>query len=125
MKTQGSQESYTEDFSVGVYQVHVTHPEFGVWDKQITINSSGIQDILFNFNQTFEVAVTSEPDKAEILVDGQPVDERTPAVIRVRAGQRTIAVRRKGYLMEGAARRITLERDWTDEPLHFPLRAIQ
>jgi len=125
LKAQGTREPYTEAFVVGVYRVRVQHPQFGAWARQVTIDSSDPQDIVFDFNQTFAVSVTSEPNKAEILVDGQLVDERTPAVIRVRAGQRTIAVQRKGYLMEGAARRLTLERDWTDEPLHFPLRAIQ
>ena len=125
LKAQGSAETYTEEITAGVYLVRARHPEFGTWDKQVMIDSSDPKDIVFDFNQTFDVRVTSEPDGAEILVDGQPVNTRTPAVIPVRAGQRTISVRRRGYLMEGAARRFTLERDWTDEPLHFPLRAVQ
>ncbi|MFQ5568283.1 MAG: serine/threonine-protein kinase [Rhodothermales bacterium] len=125
LKAQGSDAPVTETLGAGVYHVRAMHPEFGTWDKQVTIDSSGTRDILFDFEQQFEVAVTSEPDQAEILVDGQPTGQTTPGVVLVHPGRRTIAVRRKGYIMEGAAHVIILERDWTDQPLHLPLREIK
>ena len=125
LKAQRSAESYTQDVTTGAYKVRVVHPEYGVWERQISIDTSGAHAFLFNFDQEFEVSVTSEPDRADILVDGQPVGKRTPGTVRVRPGRRTIAVRRRGYIMEGAARVLTLERNWTDDPLHFTMRAVQ
>ena len=101
------------------------HPEYGVWERSITINESGTQALLFNFDQEFEVRVTSDPDRAEILVDGRPAGRRTPGTVRVRAGRRTISVRRRGYVLEDPARILTVESNRTDEPLHFTLRQVQ
>ena len=124
LKAQQTSDPYTEDVSTGVYRVRVRHPEYGTWDRQVTIDTSGTRAILFNFDQEFEVAVTSEPDKAEILVDGKSTGKRTPGVVRVRPGRRTIAVQRRGYIMVDAAANIMLDRNWTEEPLTFSLRAV-
>ena len=125
LKAQRTADPYTQEVSTGVYRVRVRHPEYGTWERQIAIDTSGTQAFLFNYDQEFEVAVTSEPEKAEILVDGKPAGKRTPGIVRVRPGRRTIAVQRRGYIMDEAARIITLERNLTAEPLHFTLRAVQ
>ena len=124
LKAQQTSDPFSQEVSTGVYQVRVRHPEYGAWERQITIDTSGTQSLLFNYDQEFEVAVTSEPDRADILVDGKPAGKRTPGVVRVRPGRRTIAVQRRGYVMEGAARVITLERNMTAQPLTFSLRAV-
>ncbi len=125
LKAQRSSEPYTQDVSTGVYAVRVVHPEYGAWERQIRVDTSGTHAFLFNFDQEFEVAVTSEPGRADILVDGQPAGKRTPGVVKVRPGRRTIAVRRRGFVMDGAAHVITLDRNRTNEPLHFTLREVQ
>ncbi len=125
LKAQRTEVPYTQDVGTGVYRVRVMHPEYGTWDKQVRVDSSGTREVLFNFEQQFEVSVTSEPDRAEILVDGRPTGTFTPGVVRLRPGQRTIGLRRSGYVMEGSAQVLTLERNWTDPPLHFTLRKIQ
>ena len=124
LKAQQTSDPYAEEVSTGIYRVRVRHPEYGIWDRQVTIDTSGTRAILFNFDQEFEVAVTSEPDRAEILVDGKSTGKRTPGVVRVRPGRRTIAVQRRGYIMVDAAANIMLDRNWTEEPLSFTLRAV-
>ncbi len=125
LKAQRTGDPFSEEVGAGIYRVRVMHPQYGVWERQVMINESGTQALLFNFEQEFEVRVTSEPDRAEILVDGRPAGKRTPGIVRVRAGRRTISVRRRGYVLEDAARILTVEGNRTDEPLHFTLRAVQ
>ncbi len=82
------------------------------------------QEVLFNFNQTFKVGVTSEPLNTQIIVDGIPQNRNTPTQISLPPGQHTIAVQLEGYVMEGAAHKITLESDIMD-PLRFKMRKEQ
>jgi len=68
--------------------------------------------------------VTSEPLNTQIIVDGIPQNRNTPAQISLPPGQHTIAVQMKGYVMEGAAREITLESN-LKQPLRFILKKEQ
>ena len=112
------------ELATGIYRVRAEHPNYGRWEKRITVQAGETQPIVFNFNQTFQVSVSSKPAMAEIIVDGQPRGRFTPGKISLPPGQRTLSVRKDGYVMVGQPRTLTIEDD-RNEPLVFTLQEKQ
>ncbi len=123
-KASNTNRVYKTELSVGIHQVRAEHQVLGHWEKSIEVRAGEEQEVLFNFNQSFKVGVTSEPLNTQIIVDGIPQNRNTPAQISLPPGQHTIAVQMKGYVMEGAAREITLESN-LKQPLRFILKKEQ
>ena len=118
-KARETNQVYSETLPEGTYRVRAVHKSFGSWEKEITVRAGQLREVLFNFNAQYRLTVTSVPANAEILVDGQSTGRFTPSVVQLRAGQRTIEVRKQGF--KGGRRRLTVERH-AREPLHFSLQ---
>ena len=119
-KASGTNQVVAERLAEGTYRIRAVHPVLGTWEKRVSIRPGSTQEVLFNFNETFRMTVTSQPPHAEILVDGERTGRYTPGVITLHPGQRTISLRRDGYRPQ--ARTVTIERA-PEEPLHFQLKA--
>lgn len=114
---------HVEELPAGTYRVRAVHPVLGTWEKDVAVRGGDRREVLFDFRQTYRVTVVSEPRNAAIVVDGEPIGRNTPSQIALRPGRHTIEVRKDGYVMAGRPQTITVERDRTDDPLSFELRA--
>ena len=108
----------------GIYRIRAEHPNFGRWEKTARVQANKTQSVIFNFNQSFQVSITSQPTNAEIVINGEPRHRYTPGKISLPPGLHTITVRKDGYTLVGQPRTITLEMD-RNEPLRFTLREEQ
>lgn len=123
-KAQETNAVYTEQLATGVYRVQARHPVLGSWEKQVRVADGETNEVLFNFRETYRVAVASPPhNNAQIILDGQPIEKYTPTELSLPPGQHTLAVRRDGFQMVGNPRQITVERDLTgSRAITFELR---
>lgn len=103
----------------GLHGIRVVHPQLGVWEKQIKIGSTMPQEYVIDFNLSVNLVITSEPNYAQIFVDGKSTSSYTPKQIKLRTGLHTIEVRKEGY--KNDAREIVIDKTIT-EPIHFVLR---
>ena len=120
-KASRTSQPYVEEVKPGAYTVRAVHPRFGRWEKRVSVRPGKTRDVLFNFNREYTLTVTSQPPNAEIIVDGKGTGRYTPSVIKVRPGQHSIRVRRRGFTAAGGAKQLTIDRDRKD-PVHFTLR---
>jgi len=90
---------FKTELAVGAYLLKATHPQFGTWEKQITIEGEKLRDIPIDFNKMVKLKITATPVDGEIFVDGASKGY-TPKELRLRIGQHRLEVRRKGYVGE-------------------------
>lgn len=92
------------------HRIRVTHPAFGVWEKDVKLNTAS-DTIRVNFNQQVSASITTvnennQPvngaqifvDGKPLLIDGQSLPVETPTQIQLRVGRRHIEVRKAGYM---------------------------
>jgi hypothetical protein len=117
---------FMQELPVGSYELRVTHPSFGNYQKTVNIRDGATADVVVDFNRQLEVRVVSfdetgtKPVWGEIYIDGQ-ASGQTPRQLTLRLGQHTIEVRRDGYVSLEAAMTINVEENW-EQPLKFRLR---
>ncbi len=123
---------HNAELPAGQHTITAIHQTFGEWEKTVSLRADATQDIQFNFNQTFSVAVASNPPYSQIYVDGelyQGEEEEgeilTPWTIKLRPGRHVISVRKDGYALVGGERTVHIEEDRTDNPILFTLQAVQ
>ncbi len=115
--------AYETKLAAGNHLVEATHPVLGKWEKRIAVTAGESMDVLFNFNETFDITVISNPINAEIFIDGASTNRYTPSNISLRPGNHTISVRKAGYKTV-AAKNIILEKQLSS-PIEFTLEADQ
>ena len=111
---------FKTDLEVGAYLLKAVHPNFGTWEKQITIEAETLRDIPIDFNKMVKLKVTATPVDGEIFVDGASKGY-TPKELRLRIGQHRLEVRREGY--ERKTQIINLEEEMKN-PILFVLKQI-
>lgn len=119
-KAKGSNAAHNDALEPGIYTIRAAHPALGSWEKRVEVRSGGAHEVLFNFNQQITVTVVSNPRAAEIIVDGKPTGRYTPSNIVIPPGNHTFEVRKDGFVMEGRAKNLLIERE-LDDPIQFKL----
>ncbi len=119
-KAKGSNAALNDALAPGIYTIRAAHPALGSWEKRVEVKSGGAHEVLFNFNQPITVTVVSNPRAAEIIVDGKPTGKYTPSNIVIPPGNHTFEVRKDGFVMEGRAKSLLIERE-LDDPIQFKL----
>lgn len=109
--------------SAGSHLIEATHPVLGRWEKRVQLSAGQTTDVLFNFNEEFNITVISNPINAEIFIDGASTNRYTPSQFKLRPGNHTISVQKAGYNAVGA-KNIILENNLSS-PIEFTLEAAQ
>ena len=112
----------SQDLAVGKYNIRATHPTLGIWQKEIEITESKTNQYVVDFNREYEVIVTSTPINAQIILDGKLSGKYTPKLIKLRMGNHSIGVEKDGFSMIGGERKILIESDIKETPVHFDLK---
>jgi len=124
-KRENAADPYESSLPIGTHTIKVTHPDFGVWEKEVAIKLDSLAPIQIDFEKIITITVAAAGVAwADIYVDGDPTGLQTPADVRLRVGKHKIEVRREGYVLEGGAIEINLEED-LKEPLEFRLKKIE
>ncbi|MBD3275648.1 MAG: PEGA domain-containing protein, partial [Candidatus Marinimicrobia bacterium] len=122
VKARDTSAPFTEELPAGTHNIRVVHQTLGRWDKTVNLAANETEEVLFNFNQTFTVTITSEPNYGEIYINGEATGEYTPKQVTLHPGEHTIDVRKEGFVLPGGPKTVTIEGDRTDQPLHFSLQ---
>jgi len=91
------------DVQAGARKLRVTHPNYGLYEKTVSLEADTPQEIEVDFNRQFAVTVTStdetgnNPVWSNIEVDGKPTGNATPKQLTLRFGTHTLEVKRPGY----------------------------
>ncbi|MGB2958809.1 MAG: PEGA domain-containing protein, partial [Bacteroidota bacterium] len=94
-----------EEMKPGDYVVRVIHPEYGAWEKAVSIRVDQLSGNYVDFNRTFRITVTCHDDQGrripdgELFLDGSKVEHYGfPCELReLRVGVHSIEVRCEGY----------------------------
>ncbi|MBL1212199.1 MAG: serine/threonine protein kinase [Ignavibacteriae bacterium] len=112
----------TEELTVGKYGIRAVHPTLGSWEKQIEITDGKTNEFVVDFNREYEVIVTSTPINAQIKIDGKLSGKYTPKLIKLRMGNHSIGVEKEGFALMGSEKKIIIEKDIKETPIHFDLK---
>jgi serine/threonine protein kinase len=112
----------SENLAVGKYTIKATHPTLGSWEKQIEITDGKTNEYVVDFNREYEVIVTSTPINAQIIIDGKLSGKYTPKLIKLRMGYHSISVEKEGYSLMDSEKKLVIENDIKETPLHFDLK---
>ena len=112
----------------GRHNIHVAHPIYGVWDKEISLSDGETLSLPVNFNNRVNVSVTAfdsdgNPIWAEIVVDDKLTGEMTPKEIALRIGHRTIAAKKEGYILVNGEKQVMIDNS-LKEPIKFILKKV-
>jgi len=119
----GPNGDFTVAVSPGEHTVRAEHPVWGAWEKKTSLAAAAHEKLIFDYERTCAVKITSDPLNAKIYVDGAFTGRYTPVRdLNLRPGRRSIAVRKDGYSLDGGAKTITV--DETTALLRFDLRKI-
>ena len=124
-KASGTNRVHQDELTAGTHTILARHPVLGVWEKRVTIRAGQEEEILFNFDQQFNVTIASQPRNAVIYVDNEPLmNDRgpvtTPRRIQLPPGNHTITVQLQGFRVIDGPRDIVLEEN-IEDPLIFTL----
>jgi serine/threonine protein kinase len=112
----------SQDLAVGTYNIRATHPTLGIWQKEIKITDGKTNEYVVDFNKEYEVIVTSTPINAQIKIDGKLSGKYTPKLIKLRMGNHSIGVEKVGFTLIGSEKKILIEKDIKETPIHFDLK---
>jgi len=119
---------YNSSLPTGRHRIKVVHKTYGEWEKEVSIQSGSNNEVQFNFNQEFSVAIASKPPYSKIVVDGQIYKDNdesailTPWTIKVRPGKHTFSVQRDGYTVVDGNREVQIDQDMVSDPIFFTLQ---
>jgi serine/threonine protein kinase len=118
---------FDTNLPIGPHRVKMESPGLGFLEKTVYIEADKLQEVSIDFNKTVTLTIIASDTSgrglhAEIFVAGQ-LHGQTPKTLALRVGQHEISVGRKGYVLAGEARVITLEED-VKEPIEFILRKM-
>ena len=107
---------HEEMLPMGTHTLRVTHPGYGVWEKEIDLDQD-LQEERINFRQEKRVNITSGRIRgAEIYIDGESIGVQAPAEVNLRVGLRRIEVRRDGFTSNPPFYETLIEGE-ADEPI--------
>ena len=121
LKSKNSIAQLSDSLIVGSHTIKAVHPTLGHWEKQIKISDNKMNEIVVDFNKDYEVIVTSSPINAQIIIDGKLSGKYTPKLIKIRTGNHSISVQKKGYNLVVKEKTLLIESNIKDEPIHFNL----
>ena len=121
MKEKDTNIQFQTALPVGVHQVKAVHPALGEWEQQVKIETDHTQDLVIDFNLEVSLTITSDPNNAEIYIDGKATGKYTPKKLKLRTGKYSISVQKQGYTLIGSPMEISIHKD-VNEPLHFVLK---
>ncbi len=104
----------------GSYKIEARSPLYGSWFKTVEILGQDRKNLSFDFSKEYQCKVLSDPSNAAIFVNGRATGKFTPAMLRLRPGQRSIQVDKDGYMSPGP-QEFSVEADLV-EPVQFKLR---
>ena len=97
----GSSGDLVSTLAPGTYQLRISHPEYGTWEKRITV-AEGQQSVAVDFTQRVQANIGANVFGAAIYIDGVQTQEETPGRLELGVGVRRIEVRKDGYVAEPA-----------------------
>jgi hypothetical protein len=114
------------------YEEHVEDPDRGRRFVTLRFFAYGLlslllmgSGILYMLDDPATLHVLCNVQGAEILIDGQPREERTDARIELAAGEHLVEVRHLGYVPDGEAYRVIEVKDGESSELSFRLKAAR
>ena len=97
----GNTGALERNLAPGTYQLRISHPEHGLWEKEITVDESE-QNMTIDFTQRIQANISANIFGASIYIDGVQTQEETPGRLELGVGVRRIEVRRTGYSSDPA-----------------------
>ncbi len=115
------------ELPAGAHMLRVEHPEFGRWERSVTVPAGGTESVSVNLLREVSLTVTAfdsaaQPLFGDIYVDGVPTGKQTPRALSIRVGQRQIEVRAEGYVP--SRRRIDAGAPGQPNPLRLTLEKV-
>lgn len=95
----GASQDVEATLAPGTYQLRISHPEYGTWEKDITVQQ-GQQNVTVDFTQRVQANIGANVFGASIYIDGVQTQEETPGRLELGVGVRRIEVRKEGYVAE-------------------------
>ena len=85
--------------AAGKHELAIRHPRYQPYQTEVEVAGMGqAQTVTASLEPAWaDVSVSSAPEGAEILVNGEATGQQTPAVVEVVAGKREISLKRPGY----------------------------
>ena len=124
LKLETANKPYKEELQEGLYDVKVTHPSLGKWEKRIKITAEKTEEININFNKEYKITVISDQKLCLIFVDGKSINKVAPSVVKLRTGFHIISLKKEGYKMLGEDYTINIDAD-LEEPIRFKMKKIE
>lgn len=101
----------------GQHSITVTKPGFGTDSRTVNVTSANRTTTVIHLAQLMAtLIVKSDPQGANIYVDGRDVGTKTPAQVSVDKGQHVILVRLPGYIDETMSGQFTLGQTFNFAP---------
>jgi len=103
--------STKQQLKPGVYSIRAVHPAFDPKEwKNIRVEPGKTLTLAYDFIAGAQVTLRISSDPwAEVIVDGQKTGKFTPCEIVLPAGTKSVSVAREGFVMDGAAKSVTLK----------------
>ncbi len=105
---------YEIKLAVGKHILKVVHPTLGEWIKTIRIPESGISSFKINFHKKIPIMIYASDENgkrlnANVYIDGEKIEQKTPARVELRVGMHRLLVKKTGYSASGGELRFLVD----------------
>lgn len=102
--------------AAGHRHLKVTHPSYGTFESDVTIDNGKTTPILVDFDVFYTVSITSADDGGQnifgkIFVDDKDLDKYTPNSLKLRTGVHRVEVRKDNYVCVGGPKTVNMDKD--------------
>ncbi len=99
--------------TAGKHQIRIENPAFTAIEKTVHILPEKTVSLKYNFNDKIETRVLAfdtqnKPLFVQIVVDGTPTNQYTPAAVQLSPGWHQISVQKPGYQIRGGAQKVMI-----------------
>jgi serine/threonine protein kinase len=106
----------------GQHTVIVSKPGYSSDTRSVEVSSGNKTSLVIHLTQLMAtLSVSSNPDGANIFIDGRDVGKTTPAQVSVDKGQHVVLIRKMGYIDETATPQFVLGQTVSLSPVLRPL----
>ena len=96
---------------VGKHSIKVTHPVLGQCEQTVNLKPDSTLSLIYNFKKPETIRIlafdtSAKPQYAQIIVDGKPVDQYTPGVVKLTIGRHQISVHKEGFTVVDGNREV-------------------
>ncbi len=96
---------------VGKHSIKVTHPVLGQCEQTVNLKPDTTLSLIYNFKKPEPIRIlafdtSAKPQYAQIIVDGKPVDQYTPGVVKLTIGRHQISVHKEGFTVVDGDREV-------------------